>query len=154
GKKQSKVLEFYKVHRAQGLWKAILRRSLIMSFAYVIFGWALFFLTDWPNMPYRGDVVHGFAWIALALAVVAVVVSTFFTFDALNECCQFVKQLEQRREWDADAPGMAQLIKGKGIPSGDADSLGVARDLLTIKLIAKRTHGVGQLVKYPYIVVL
>ncbi|HWB08936.1 MAG TPA: hypothetical protein VG826_06920 [Pirellulales bacterium] len=142
--------ELHGQYRQRGQIGLRLLRSTFLSAIYLLFGMLLFRMLGLPVRPYRGVTAGAWSFWILMLAVGAMILLTFFIFDAIQLCQRFVRYCaEQRPAWPLDCKGMRQLREAKRPVNEDDD-----QELLTLRIIARRTHEVGYLVIYPFAVLL
>ncbi len=119
-----------------------------MTACYMLFGFSLFFMTDFPNNPARGGASRLVGVVVLMVAVVVMVALVFFALDATQLCRQFLHKLVHHDLGWEDTPGVKGLCQ-KSALSHPED----AADLLMIRVIAHRTNVVVKLMYYPCFII-
>ncbi len=120
--------------------------SLAPAVAFLVFCWLLVMLTERPPSPYRGHLSAQWQACVVGFAVPAMTYLTFLVIAHLEYCRRFVKGLgEMAADW---SPTEMQQLDQQRQPIDRAD-LG---EWLTVRIIAESTEAVGNLVKFPFIV--
>jgi uncharacterized membrane protein YecN with MAPEG domain len=136
-------------HKGEPLNRVI--RFLFATILFLAFGGALIALTDtWPNLPYRGDLSRWLAGIVTIAEVVALTALVFFAVDATHLSQRFVVALGKRYEPNADQQARKPLLASRKPKNSEITS----KELATVRLIAERTHIVGNFILYPFTALL
>jgi hypothetical protein len=120
--------------------------SFVPAVGFLLFCWLLVMLTERPPAPYRGPLSARWQGWVVSFAVPVMTYLTFLVIAHLEYCRQFVKELgEMAADW---SPTEMQQLDQQRQPVERAD-LG---EWLTVQMIAESTEAVGNLVKFPFIV--
>jgi hypothetical protein len=136
------IYQKFRNHRS---WRLYLWGPVVATVGFLLFGWLLMNSTEVPPSPYRGDASRSSSHWVLGFAVTSMTYLVFVVLTHLELCRRFVVALGKgRADWSSE--GMGELIhRRQPIEQSDLD------ELLTIRVIAESTEGVGQFLKYPFI---
>jgi hypothetical protein len=130
-----------------GLTKHRVYRSLTMAFIYMSFATIVFFMLPQDTNVWRGEESLRFGRIALMLAVFMMIFLIFFVVDATRLCICWIK-----------AMGRKKLVWDEAMLKSFSEKLNVnpeyTREWLKIQLIAERTQEIGQLIYYPFVIII
>ena len=135
-----------------------LARILLAMTLYAVFAILLFAVTgESSNRPYRGSVSSATGYAVLIVSVLAMALLVFFVIDATHFCRRLVRRLaEDVDKWPSEGIQKARAAlcahetpQKEDLPSVREDDL---KELLTVRLIARRTRAVGKLMYYPCII--
>jgi len=123
-------------------------RVVLVGGIYVIFGYGLIALGEWPFIPVRGPVSEKAHLIVLICAAIALVFLVFYVLDAVHLCHRFVDKLASMpTPWDKGV--LIQHAKLHRIKDPEYMS-----DWLDVKLTAELTRTTGNLIYYPFVILL
>lgn len=160
------VQQLWARYRESGGGLPIFVRVLITSVVYWICVRSLFVIIRGDNFtlelitrifltasgrfaPGRGGVSFCSNRVILILAVFSLIGLIFFTVDATRLCRQFIKRLGHKQlQWPSQTIRKFAEERGMGAHSDDLS------EWLALQLIAQRTRVVGNLIYYPFIVLL
>jgi hypothetical protein len=137
----------WRIYQCRGRFCHRLERSLPAAAGYWLIALCLIFILPIRFIPYRGWVSLSTDWLFSTLSFVLLVLLTFLVVDATLLCRWFIQTLsEQPTIWPEEV--LKRESKARNMQPEDL------REWLDVKCIAERTKTVGQLIYYPFLVLL
>ncbi len=128
-----------------GRWQNRWVRYSLQAIVYLCLGMLLMQVFGLPHTPCRGPACFSINIAVLLASVLGMILLIFFVVDATRLCRRFIKHLvDETIEWPKE------FLKNEAKKRGVHPSL--AREWLSIDLIAKRTDAIGHLIYFPFIV--
>lgn len=146
-KKEIEVTSLWGEYSDAGETRHRVYRSLTIAFLYMSFASIIFFLFQQDTNVWRGVSSFKIGMALTMLPVVIMIFLIFFVTDATRLCICWIKAMGQKKlKWDEDMLNSfgAKLNVNKEY----------IEEWLKIQLIADRTHEIGQLIYYPFIVII
>ncbi|WP_455375753.1 hypothetical protein [Kaarinaea lacus] len=146
-KKEIEVTSLWGEYSDAGETRHRVYRSLTIAFLYMSFASIIFFLFQQDTNVWRGIASIKIGMALTMLPVVIMIFLIFFVTDATRLCICWIKAMGQKKlKWD------------EGMLSSFGAKLNVNKEYieewLKIQLIADRTHEIGQLIYYPFIIII
>ncbi len=146
-KKEIEVTSLWDEYSDAGETRHRVYRSLTIAFLYMSFASIIFFLFQQDTNVWRGFSSFKIGMALTMLPVVIMIFLIFFVTDATRLCICWIKAMGQKKlQWDE---GMLNSFGAKLNVNKE-----YIEEWLKIQLIADRTHEIGQLIYYPFIIII
>jgi hypothetical protein len=133
-------------YHVRGRFRRSIFRVLFLSLLLVGLACSLFFIDQFPNVPYRGDTARYLHFATLFLSVLLMIVLVCVVSDATYQCHRMVKEFRDERRCIWPQAAVEHASRQRGCLRVDW-----MNQLLSTKYLALQTNVVGRLLKYPFI---
>lgn len=139
---------FWRRYRAASAAMPSMARVGMWTLLAVLLTFGLLAWLGYPNVPGRSALSRRLDIAVMVVSTLALLVLTFFVWDAIRLCSCFVRSLTMGRTRWAPTPANIALEREIGVGLTDL------AEVLSIRLIASRTETIGRLVLYPFAVLI